>query len=218
MSDTLTEIMTRFTHPHNRANRVTDPITGMSETITHPHGPLADLLEKLITEKRRQAVTAAIQGSTVPLASDAEQLAREIKTALQADALRHTHRIQVPATLSQQITTWHQLWASYERAPGEEAAWAQQFTVWEEQILQLLNPGTEMVALHEPCPVCGQDRVTVEGDSKTAVVVAYHPDAPAATCQLICRACGPVATGVHAASAALRITRLDACGTPRKTG
>lgn len=211
MSDTLTEIMARFTHPHNRANRVTDPATGIPETITHPHGPLADLLEKLIIEKRRQAVTAAIQGSTVPLELDAIKLAVKIKETLQTDVLRHTNSVQVPTTLAGHITIWYRIWrTARERNAGEEAVWAQQFTVWEEQILQLLNPSTEMVALHEPCPVCGQERVTVEGDSKTAVVVAYHPDAPAATCQLICRACGPVATGVHAASAALRITRLGA--------
>lgn len=209
---TLSEVLHRLTHTHDRTSRVTDPVTGIPETITHPHPALLDELERMISENRAQAVKAARIGSVVPLTSDAHELAGIIRSTLQEDIKRHTEQ-RIYGNLAAQALTWYRLWSSRERWPAETGAWLETLTDWEARILAMTNAPTELVAVEDvTCPICGYARITDGEDSKTAVTVRYHPDAPGDTCELVCRKCGPVAQGVNAARAALRITRITAAG------
>ena len=210
MNDTmpsLLQVFRRLTQRHERTYKVVDPVTGVPEDRSNLHPPLLLELERLITESRSSAVRAVLQGSSVPLNSDAEELAREIRGTLQGFTPKTRYRFQ--PSLVHTAAEWLASWSERKRTPAEVSVWVETLSGWEQSILDLLNATVVLEARDgEACPVCGQSRVLVGDESKIALRVQYHPDDPAATCELVCRKCEVIAQGVHAVRAVLRITTI----------
>ncbi len=183
--------------PHVESRRIKDH-DGTVEVKYHQYPPLLTLLEAAVAEgMERGGGRGSGYASKVPLASDAHALADEIRGYLIRGLIDLGAPIVV-SRLADLMLAWHAA------LKGDVMAWSEAehletLASWDTAIRRIIEPPSRMRVLE--CPLCGATRWR-DGDTETDMAwIEYDRSRAVESMQLMCHACGVVATGLHAVAA-----------------
>lgn len=191
----IPELVHILTRDHDETAHVVDTITGARETHTVR---VPGLLTELETEAGSSIASrgGSTTGPKMPISIDVVDLATRIRGELIRDLIRLGAHIRV-RDLAGVLTDWWETWSLSGPGAAEHGPWEATLEAWITQIRALLDPPVTLTCPTE-CPICGARRILQDDTESDALTIAYRRERPIETASLICRACGPIATGGHA--------------------
>ncbi|GGA72473.1 hypothetical protein GCM10011490_24090 [Pseudoclavibacter endophyticus] len=201
--DVLSPLLAILTGPHREETEVLDPVTNRRETVKGIRAGLLDELQSEIAIGMQQGTGSAF-GSRILVAAGPMDLSERISGDLTRDLIRLSTRIRF-GPLSDTCRQWAEAFRASHPTAGEVAEWTATLESWIEDINMMLQPPTER-EVTDPCPICAGEKVVTEDSVAPAVVLRYLQSRPIESAELVCHWCGPIAKGVNAIAATLRIS------------